>query len=162
MGTIIFYLLTLTLKFDLHFINFNIDHIFWMASDGNFILHMCLPFYGKPFLLVPKFLTSWPWSLTYFSKTNIGHNFWMQVMGLYISLVCSLWQALSSSIKIFDLLTLTLKYDLLFKNFNLGYNFWMVNTRAFYFICMFLMTRHFHGYHNFLPLDLEVWPTFQI
>jgi hypothetical protein len=28
--------------------------------------------------------------------------------------------------KIFDIVTLTLKFDLLIKNFNLAYNFWMV------------------------------------
>jgi hypothetical protein len=74
----IFDLVTLTLKFDPLFKNFNIGYIFWMASDRAFIFNMCVP-YDKTFLLVPKVLTlwPWPWSLTHFSKTNIGHIFWM-------------------------------------------------------------------------------------
>ena len=42
--------------------------------------------------------------------------------GFDISLVYSLWQDLSHHTIIFYLVTLTLKFDLLFKNFNLGYN----------------------------------------
>jgi hypothetical protein len=45
----------LTLKFYPLFKNFNIGHIFWMASDRAFIFHMCVPF-DKTFLLVPNFL----------------------------------------------------------------------------------------------------------
>jgi hypothetical protein len=65
-GTKVFDLVTL--KFDPLFKNFNIDHIIWMVSDRAFIFHMCVP-YDKTFLLVPKFLTlwPWPWSLTHFS-----------------------------------------------------------------------------------------------
>jgi hypothetical protein len=38
---------------------------------------------------------------------------------------------------IFDLLTLTLNFDLLFKNFNIGHIFWMVSDRAFMFhVCI--------------------------
>ena len=44
----------------------------------------------------------------------------------YISHVYSLWQDLSYHTIIFDLVTLTLKFDLLLKNFNLGHNFWTV------------------------------------
>ena len=44
----------------------------------------------------------------------------------HISHVYSLWQDLSYHTVIFDLVTLTLKFDLLFKNFNLGHNFWTV------------------------------------
>ena len=44
----------------------------------------------------------------------------------HISQVYSLWQDLSYHTLIFDLVTLTLKFDLLFKNFNLGHNFWTV------------------------------------
>ena len=44
--------------------------------------------------------------------------------------VYSLWQDLSYHTIIFDLVTLTLKIDLLFKNFNLGHNLWTVRDRA--------------------------------
>ena len=52
----------------------------------------------------------------------------------------SLWQDLSVGTKNFDLLTLTLMFDLLFKNFNLSYNFWMVSTRVLIF-------------HKYVPYD---------
>ena len=42
--------------------------------------------------------------------------------GFHILHVCSLWQDLSHHSIIFDLVTLTLKFDLIFKNFNLGHN----------------------------------------
>ena len=42
--------------------------------------------------------------------------------GFYISHIYALWQDLSRHTKIFYLVTLTLKFDLLFKNFNLGHN----------------------------------------
>jgi hypothetical protein len=62
--------------------NLNIGYIFWMASDRAFIFHMCVP-YNKTFLLVPKCLTLWPWSLTHFSKTlTLAISFEWQVMGL--------------------------------------------------------------------------------
>ena len=40
----------------------------------------------------------------------------------------SLWQDLSHHTIIFDLVTLTLKFDLLFKNFNLSHNLWMTKA----------------------------------
>ena len=49
--------------------------------------------------------------------------------------------------KIFDLVTLTLEFDLLLKNFNLGHSF--LTRRGRDFICTFLVTRPFHGYQNF-------------
>ena len=55
-GTVIFYLLTLTLKFDLLLKNFNLGHNFLARRDGAFILDMCIPC-DKTFHLVQKFLT---------------------------------------------------------------------------------------------------------
>ena len=43
----------------------------------------------------------------------------------------SLWQDLSLDTIIFDLVTLTLKFDLLLKNFNLGHNFLIRSGRSF-------------------------------
>ena len=47
----------------------NLDYNFWTKSDKALILHKCIPC-DKAFLLIPKFLTSWPWPwlLTYFWK----------------------------------------------------------------------------------------------
>jgi hypothetical protein len=57
--------------------NFNIGHMFWMASDRAFIFHMCVP-YDKIFLLVPNVLTFWPWKFDpLFKNFNIGHIFWI-------------------------------------------------------------------------------------
>jgi hypothetical protein len=175
----LFDLVALTLKFYPLFKNFNIGHIFWMASDRAFIFHVCV-LYDKTFLLVPNFLTLWPWSLTLFKKFNIGHTFWVasdrafifhmcvpydknflwvpkfltlwpwpwsfthfsKPLSLPISLewpvigisyVCSLWQELSNGTKMFDLVTLTSKFDPHFKNFNFGHIFWMISDWAFLF-----------------------------
>ena len=47
----------------------NLGHNFWTKRDRAFIFHMCISC-GKTFLLIPKYLTSWPWPwlLTYFWK----------------------------------------------------------------------------------------------
>ena len=47
----------------------NLDHNFLTKRERALILHMCIPC-DKTFLLIPKFLTSWPWPslLTYFWK----------------------------------------------------------------------------------------------
>ena len=47
----------------------NLDYNFWTKSDRALILHKCIPC-DKTFLLIPKFLTLWPWPwlLTYFWK----------------------------------------------------------------------------------------------
>ena len=51
--------------------------------------------------------------------------------------------------KLFDIVTLTLKFDLLLKNFNLGDSFLTWRGRAFYYICTFLVTSPFYGYQTF-------------
>ena len=45
--------------------NFNLAYNSWTIIGRAFIFHMCIPC-DKTFPWVPKFLTSWPWSLTYF------------------------------------------------------------------------------------------------
>ena len=46
-----------------------------------------------------------------------------------------------------DLVTLTLKFDLLLENFNLGHSF--LTRRGRDFTCKFLVIRPLHGYQNF-------------
>ena len=53
--------------------------------------------------------------------------------GFHIWHVYSLWQNLSHHTMIYDLVTLTLNFDLLFKNFNPGHNLWTVRDKAFIF-----------------------------
>ena len=111
--------------------NFNLGHNFLTRREKVFILHMCIP-YDKNFHMVPLFLTSWPWPLssTYFLKNfNLGHNFLTTRDRAFISHVYSLWQDLSHHTIIFDLMTLTLKFGLLSKNFNHGFYLVMVAAR---------------------------------
>ena len=53
---------------------------------------------------------------------NLGHNLWTTRDRTFILHMYSLWQDLSHHTIIFYLVTLTLKFDLLFKNFNLGHH----------------------------------------
>ena len=55
-GTKKFYLVTLTLTFDLLLKSFNLRHNFIYKRDKAFILYMCIPC-GKTFLLIPNILT---------------------------------------------------------------------------------------------------------
>jgi hypothetical protein len=77
---------------------------------------------NKTYPKVPKFLT------LVFDLLNENFNLqWLYLLigrywGFDISHDCSLWQDLSIGTKIFDLVTWTLMFDLLIKNFNLGYN----------------------------------------
>ena len=64
--------------------------------------------------------------------------------GFHISHVYSLWQDLSYHTIISDLVTLTLKFDLLFKNFNLGHNFWTMRDKAFIFHMCIPCDKTFH------------------
>jgi hypothetical protein len=47
--------------------------------------------------------------------------------------VYSLWQDLSIVTIVFDFLTLTLKFDIIFKNFKIGHILWVVSDRAYIF-----------------------------
>ena len=54
----------------------------------------------------------------------------------------------------FDLVTLTLMFDPLIKNFNLGYNFWMVYTRKLIFHMIVPCDKMF----SYVPHVLTLWP----
>ena len=86
---------------------------------------MCIPC-DKTFHMVPLFLTSWPWpwSLTYFWKIlTLAITFLPGDIGLsYCTCVFLVTTPFTGAI-IFDLVTLTLKFDLLLKNFNHGFLF---------------------------------------
>ena len=70
--TKIFDFVTLTLTFDLLLKKLNLDHNFWSKSYRALILHISVPC-DKTFLLMPIFLTKWPWPwlLPTFGKTWI-------------------------------------------------------------------------------------------
>ena len=73
-----------------------------------------------------------------------------EIVDFHISHVYSLWQDLSFHTKIFDLVTLTLKFDLLFKNFNLGHNLWTFRDRALIFLMCIPCDKTFHIIPKFL------------
>ena len=100
MGTNIFDLVTLTLKFDLLLTNFNLSNSFLTRKVRAFIFNMYIP--------------------------------------------CELWQDLSMGTNIFDLVTLTLKFDVLLNNFNLSNRFLTRRVRAFIF-------------HMYIPCD-KIFP----
>ena len=55
---------------------------------------------------------------------------------------------------IFDSVSLTLEFDLLFKNFNLAYNFWTVSARALIFHMIIPCDKTF----QWVPLFFTLWP----
>ena len=57
--------------------------------------------------------------------------------------------------KIFDLVTLTLKFDLLLKNFNLGHSFLARRGKAFIFHMYILCDKTFPWVPKFLTLTLK-------
>ena len=112
----------------------NLGHTLLTRRDRAFILHMCIPC-DKTFQMLLYILISWPWpwSLTYFWKTlTLAITFFPEEIGLsYCTLILySLWKDLSHGAVIFDLVTLTLKFDLLLKNFNHGFYLVMVAARG--------------------------------
>ena len=56
----------------------------------------------------------------------------------------------------FNLETLTLKFDLLLKNFNLGHSFFTRRGRAFVFHMCIYVARPSMPYHDFWPSDLDL------
>ena len=157
MGTKMFDLVTLTLKFDLLLKNFNLSHCFLTRRGRAFIFHLYIPC-DKTFPWVPKFLTSWPWpwSLTYFKKNfNLGHCFLTRrgrafIFHLYI--LCDKtfpWEP-----KFFYFVTLTLKFSLFSKTLTLVIASQPEEVGLSYFTYVFLVGRPLMSYHDFLTL----WP----
>ena len=88
-------------------------------------------------------LDAWTKTLT------LAITFLPEEMGL--SYCTCVLQDLSHGAIIFDLVTLTLKFDILLKNFNLGHNFLTRRDEAF---ILHIVTRPFTWYHNFDPVTL--------
>ena len=71
-----------------------------------------------------------PWNLTYFwKKLTLVITFSAEVIELHIVHVYCLWQDLSHGTVIFDLVILTLKFDLFLKSFNHGFYLIIVAAR---------------------------------
>ena len=108
----------------------NLDYNFWTKSDRALILHKCIPC-ENPFLLIPKFLTSWPWPwlLTYFWKNlTLATTFEPKEIGLSYFTCVLLVARRPVGTKNFYLVTLT--FDLLLKKLNLDHNFWTKSDMA--------------------------------
>jgi hypothetical protein len=137
--------------------NFNLANNFWMVHTRALIFDMSV-IYGKTFPWASNFLTMWPWPwcLTYLWKTlTLVITFKWYVLGCwYFTWVFHVWQDLLMGTTIFDLVTLTLMFDLLIKNFNLVYNFWMVCTRAL----IYDMSVPYCKTIPWVPNFLTMWP----
>jgi hypothetical protein len=88
---------------------------------------------------------------------NLGYNFWMVSTKILI-----FHMSIFMGTKIFDLLTLTLVFDLLIENVNLGYIFWLVGTRALTYCMSFPCAKTFLRVPKtwLCDLNLGVKPTY--
>jgi hypothetical protein len=110
--------------------NVNLGYNFWMVRVRAVIFQMSIPF-DKTFPLVPTFFTLWPWCLRYMYVLNtltLAIYFDWKVLGRWHFTRVFLWTGILVGTKTFDLVTLM--FDLLVKNYNLGYIFWIVCTRS--------------------------------
>jgi hypothetical protein len=137
--------------FDLLIKNYNLAYNYWMVCTRALIFHMSVP-YGKTFPWVPNFLIMWPlpWCLTYLLKTlTLAVTFKWYVLGCwYFTWVFHVTRSF-----LLDLVTLTLMFNLLIKNFNLGYDFQMVCTGTLIFV-MSVLWQNLFMVQNILTL----WP----
>ena len=141
------YLVTLSLKFDLLSIIFNLGHNLRTVRDRAFIFHMTFV-YSLWQDLSHQTIIFYLVTLTLkfdllFKNLNFGHNLWPCKTGLSF-FTCVLWQDLLRHSIIFDLVTLNLKFDLLFKNFSLGHNLWTLRDKAFIFHMCIPCDKTFH------------------
>ena len=133
MGTTIFDIVTLTLTFDLLLKYFSLGHSFLTRRGRAFVLHMYIPC-DKTCPWITQFLTlwPWPWSLTFFKKNfNLGHSFLTRRGRAFIFHICipcsKIFNAVQSNM-IFDVVTLTLRFDLLYKTIDGDYDFWITGV----------------------------------
>ena len=109
-----------------------------------------MTFESERLIMVAIYIWLPPASYVVFSD-NSGYQKWY---GFHIAHVYSLGEDLSHGTIFFDLLTLTLKFDLLLKNFNLGYNFLTRSDRAFILHMCIPCDKTFH----MVPYFLTSWP----
>ena len=108
----------LDLDFDLLF-KINLGYKFWTKGGKAFILHQfCWFLMTRPYCRYQKF---WPCDLDLdfwpsFQKLNLSHNFWTKTLNIHITCVNYLWKELYVGTKIFQLMTLTLTFDLILRN----------------------------------------------
>jgi hypothetical protein len=129
-----------------------------MVCTRTLILQTSIP-YDKTFPWIPKVLTlwPWPWCLTCLLKTLIlTVTFEWYVLGLWYFTWVFLVTRLFHGYQNFDLVILTLVFDLLIGNFNLDHNFWMVCTctRAL----IFYMSIPCDKTLQWVPKVLTLWP----
>ena len=121
----------------------------------------CLDLYDDSFRVFCRFLSPRD------RRSGGGGILFLSCLAFCVSVILSFRHSviLSSSLKceilsvgtiIFYPVTLTLEFDPFFENFNLANNFWTVSARAWYFTWIFTEIRPFHGYHYFLPCDLDL------
>ena len=88
-------------------------------------------------------------------NVNLGYNIWTMRDGFHISHVYSLWQDRTLNTIIFDLMTLTLKFALLIKNFNLGHKLTLRDTAViFSYVYVYVLWQDL-SHHT---IKLTQWP----
>ena len=158
MGTKIFELVTLTLKFDLLSKNFNLGHNFLTRRGRAFVFHMCIPC-SKTFNAVPWFFSSdlglagWPT----FKKNVVDYDFWLRG----VTYCCYLHVHMVAAVKLCCLsdnlvvLSVCLYVCLSVVNFNLRYNFWTVGENDFIFGMHTPQWSPFKWHQGHWPCDLD-------
>ena len=129
--------------------NFNVAYNSWTIIGRAFIFHMCIPF-DKTFPLVP--FRDW---LSPASKSRYGWKITKSTLILKTT-------NQSIGTKIFDLVTFTLKFELLLNNFNLGHSFLTRRDRAIILYMYIPCDKIFPlvpNYFTLWPWPCEVWPT---
>jgi hypothetical protein len=98
--------------------------------------------------------------LTYLLKTlTLVISFEWYVLGLWYFSWVFLLKRLFCGYHRFDIVTLTLMFNLLIENFNHAYIFWVVCTKTliFHFTLVFVVIKPFIAYQQISPCDLDLY-----
>ena len=127
-------------------VNFNLRFNFWTVRDRDFTFGMHTPLM-TPFQMTPR-------SMTCDLDFDLGaKNSFLASRDKYVrgaNVIALPSASVSASASVAWTKTLTLAITLKPEVIGLSYC-----------TCVFLVIRPFTRYHNFLPCDLEVWPTYE-
>ena len=115
--------------------------------------------WGILFLSCLSFCNSLNLSETFTLLITFEQWVWDRALIIFQMSIPLYWQDVSVVTNIFDTVTLTLEFNILFVNFYLTYNYRTMGViKLWYFTWVFLFTRSFCicGYQNFWPCDLDL------
>jgi hypothetical protein len=136
--------------------NLNLGYNFRIVSARALIFYMSIPC-DKTFPCVPKNFYLVTLTLVLEVLFNFDYIFWLVGTRVWYCTWLFLVTRPFRGYKKYDLVTFTFVFDLLIKNFNLGYNFWIVSTRALIFHMSSLWQDLYMGTKC---LTFCVWPTY--